>query len=250
VHASAENCGTSTGSQVIDANGAGLGAFDPCAVFGASGYVWRSFAVPLGALAPGTNRFTAPDDGTSATDRGSLFGIDTGHDFGRSFASANGGADMNGELMWYLEITKPGPPAGRGHITIHRFSSGGAFLLAAPTVLGWTCVDVHTGLTVGIGSTLALPDPGVSCTPSAAGDCTSLDAGGYHAAAGTGTLTVTSACTGLSVAQSMTLPFSDPGYSNLATGTGSAPWSCAADESRLGGVGDPDYWVFCDINLV
>jgi hypothetical protein len=250
VYASAQNCGTGTGAQAFDANGTGLGAFDPCTAFSATAYGWTAFPVPLGALAPGVNRFAAHDDGASSTDRGSLFGIDTGHDYGRSIASANGGADLAGELMWYLEITKEGPPAGRAHITIHRFSSGGAFLLAAPTVLGWTCVDARTGATVGIGSPLTLPDPGVRCTPPVAGDCTSLDAGGYHAAAGLGTLTVTSTCGALSVSQSMTLPFSDPGYSSFVTGSGSTPWGCSADESRLGGLGDPDYWVFCDENLV
>jgi hypothetical protein len=252
VYSSAQNCSATGCSQSIDANGTSLGVFDPCVTFSSTGYVWASFAVPVPALIAGTNTFTAHDSGATWADQGSLFGIDTGHDFGRSIAVANGGADMAGELMWYLELTKPdgGTPTGRAHITIHRFSSGGAFLLAAPTPLGWTCLDVHSGLSVSPGSALVLPDPGVTCTPPTGNQCTSLDAGGYHASAGLGTLTVTSACTGLSVSQSMSLPFSDPGYSNTVTGSGSTPWDCTVDESGLRTKTAPDYWVFCDINLV
>ncbi|GEM_PF-849332 len=140
--------------------------------------------------------------------------------------------------------------APTAHATIHRFANQGVFLLAAPA--GYDCVDVHTHAAVSSGATLSSPDPGISCVPSGSPlpeDCAEVDAGGYHAAAGAGVLTVTSACGPLSATQPLALPFSDPGYSAFVTGNGVTPWTCVANESGLVGAGSADYWVFCDVNV-
>jgi hypothetical protein len=160
------------------------------------------------------------------------------------FVPAGGSVSVESRLRFGV------PEPQRAHVTIHRFPTG-VVLLAAPTTLGWTCNDINNNAPVGVGSALSLPDPGVSCLPPAGAsqDCTSVNAGGYHAAAGGGTLDVTSACVGLSVTQSLSLPFSDPGFSTSLAGSGTMPWDCFTDESGLVIPPNPDYWVFCDVNL-
>jgi hypothetical protein len=46
----------------------------------------------------------------------------------------------------------------------------------------------------------------------------------------------------------MTLPFF-AGVSLSASGAGTFPWSCRADEGGLIVPPAPDYWVFCDADL-
>lgn len=148
--------------------------------------------------------------------------------------------------------THRGGTRAQAHVTMHRFS-GNVVLLAAPSAgLGWVCRDVHTNAVVTAGATLSAPSPGVRCDPppTSSDSCTALDAGGYHAVAGGGTLVVRSKCDTLTATQSLTLPFSDPGYSTTVTGTAYTPWQCEADESGLTGpLSSADYWVFCDINV-
>ncbi|MEA3199832.1 MAG: hypothetical protein QOE90_1260 [Thermoplasmata archaeon] len=143
------------------------------------------------------------------------------------------------------------PNAPAGHITIHRFSNFGTELLVSPPL--YSCVDIHTGTAVSAGSLLTSPNPGVSCVPSGSftsdTTCYEVDAGGYHAAAGGGILTITSACAGLSVTQAMVLPFSDPGVSSEQAGSGSTPWTCTTDETFLAGGGSADFWVYCNVNV-
>jgi hypothetical protein len=154
----------------------------------------------------------------------------------------------------------PGNPLSqaRGHVTIHRFPAttggiAGARLWVAPVAqngAAWACTDVHTGLAVAQGSMLTTPHPGVSCTPPAQYTqlCSRVDAGGYHADAGSGTVRITSACTNLSTSATVKVPESWPGYSTTVTGTGATPWSCTVQET-LAVPDQTDYWTFCDVNL-
>jgi hypothetical protein len=172
--------------------------------------------------------------------------------------------DNGAGLSWHLFLPAGGsvsvlsklrfsvPPPMPYHITIHRFPpSGTVVLLAAPTTFGWSCVDVHSGLAVSVGSVLVKPNPGVSCTPPAnvGQTCIYLDAGGYHAHPGLGTLNVTSSCGAFSVTETLSLPFGDPGFSTSLTGSGPVPWNCTVDESGLIIPPEPDYWVFCDVHV-
>ncbi len=159
-------------------------------------------------------------------------------------------------LLLLASVALVASPAGAtaapaAHVTMHHFPSAGALLLVSP--VGYDCVDVHTGAPVARGSVLASPSPGVSCSPSGAAGpetCSEVDAGGYHAVAGAGVLTVTSACGALSASQALVLPFSDPGHSTFVLGNGETPWTCVADESALlSAPNATDYWVFCDLNL-
>lgn len=157
-----------------------------------------------------------------------------------------------------IQIAGDFPARARGHITIHRFPQssgalGGVRLWAAPVAQNgapWTCYDVHTGAVVEQGDLLTSPDPGVSCTPPApyGTACNRVDAGGYHADAGSGTVDVTSACTVLSVTAHIEVPQSWVTVSRSAGGYGTTPWTCQATES-LANRDETDYWVFCDVNL-
>lgn len=55
-----------------------------------------------------------------------------------------------------------GAPSAIGSVSFVR-APGAAVVRTVP--YGWTCTDVHTAATVTRGSTLTVPDPGVSCLP-------------------------------------------------------------------------------------
>lgn len=72
---------------------------------------------------------------------------------------------------------------------------GGA-LLRTPAPYGWTCTDVHSGLDVTAGSSLVVPDPGVSCVPQSgyAASCDWLELSAALAPSTTGRVRVTHSC--------------------------------------------------------
>jgi hypothetical protein len=147
----------------------------------------------------------------------------------------------------------------RGHVTNHRVPAatgstvGEVRLWVAPVAQDgrpWACFDLHTGAPVAQGSQLTSPDPGVSCLPppSFSDRCGRVDAGGYHAEAGSGTVTITSTCGPLAVSATVEVPRSWPAYGRSALGDGSTPWTCQVAESLRDRL-ETDYWVFCDANL-
>lgn len=156
-------------------------------------------------------------------------------------------------------VDLPDPLAqASGHVTIHRFPAttgaiSGARLWVAPMAQNrtpWACTDIHTGAPVTQGGLLTTPHPGVSCTPPSpyAPTCSRVDAGGYHADAGNGTVRVTSACTTLSASATVKVPENWPGYRTTVTGAGATPWTCTIHET-LAVPDETDYWTFCDVNL-
>lgn len=164
----------------------------------------------------------------------------------------------NVQVRIVIELVGDFAPIARGHVTIHRFPAsmgsqlGGVRLWVAPVAqngVAWTCRDVNTGNVVVRGSLLASPHPGVTCTPPSGygARCVRVDAGGYHADAGSGTVTVASACGTLGVSATIQVPSSWPGYSRSAAGNGATPWTCRVTES-LANAAETDYWVFCDAN--
>jgi len=146
------------------------------------------------------------------------------------------------------------------HVTIHHWPPG------LPTILdsdhydiyvaggsGWTCTPAQGTIISG-----SQPVVTVTCDPSATKTlCTSVQAGGYHVhldvgglqtQLADGSLTVTAACTDLSVSKELTFPTNDPGTSSVVRGAGSPSFTCTSDASRV----VPsrilaDFWVFCDV---
>jgi hypothetical protein len=72
----------------------------------------------------------------------------------------------------------------------------GRALLRTLTPYGWSCTDVHSGLVVNQGSSLVVPDPGVSCVPlpGYSATCDWLELSAYLAPTTTGRVTVTHSC--------------------------------------------------------
>lgn len=104
VYGYAQECAGAAGTQTLYVNGVATTTFDPCALFGVSGPVWVAFPVPLALLTTGSNHFQMLDSGATWIDHGSVFGIDTDNDHGRSVAIRNG-VSHPGELMWDLEFS-------------------------------------------------------------------------------------------------------------------------------------------------
>ncbi len=118
----------------------------------------------------------------------------------------------------HLRATSP----AHAVVTVDVTVTTAAGTSATTAGLGWRCYDVHSGAAVSASSTLVTPNPVVRCDPplSNSDACTSVDAGGYHADAGLGTLSVTSACSTLSVTQAMSLAVQQPGLLDAADGFG------------------------------
>lgn len=249
VYAKGQNCTATGGLQTLSNNGTSFLTYDPCTLWSSSSYGWHSFDVPPALLVDDENQFRILDNAVTWADQGAFFGMDTHGSGGYSAAYANY-VTSPGELMWFLVTThyRGGRPA-RGVATIHRLANGAATFALSPSSAGWTCVDVHTGASVTTGSSLAVPNPGVQCEPSASyGEwCHSVNAGGYQAAGGLGTLRVTSACTYLSSTVNVTSPAVNPNASGLVTGSGYTPWRCTVNDASL--PTPVDYTVFCAANV-
>ena len=107
----------------------------------------------------------------------------------------------------------------------------GAVLRAAPSG-NWSCTDVHTGLAVTAGSSLTVPDPGVTCAPGVPQMCYLAELSGALAPTTLGRVTVTSACGAAEVTRTFA-----PGAGRVAeVWTGNyvnttPPTRCTTDES-------------------
>ena len=145
-------------------------------------------------------------------------------------------ADAIDEVWWC------GSPSQMSSVSFLRVP-GAAVLRTAPPY-GWTCTDVHTGLPVTRGSALALPDPGVSCTPSSPVTCSWLELSAALAPTTTGRVLVTNACAGLGVTRTLTA--AQARVAEVASGSygsGATPLRCAATEQTH--PAEPAYVVLC-----
>lgn len=110
VYAAGENCGSADGTHTLTVNGNALHTYEPCIKWSEGAYSWNWYAIPLDHILHSplgtSNSFEVSDSGVTWGDQGTFFGIDTTTDHDRSYISQNGGGDMYGELMWYLEIVK------------------------------------------------------------------------------------------------------------------------------------------------
>ena len=137
--------------------------------------------------------------------------------------------------------TPPDPP---GHVTIHRFPTKTLLVVEPP---GFFCVDANSNAEVDAGSELTEPNAGVRCVhPDPNFVCHSVSAGGYNGDVASESVTVRSACDGLSVEQPLYLPLNNPGLST-EVGYGTPPWVCATENQFVSNVAD--YWVFCHVNI-
>ena len=155
-------------------------------------------------------------------------------------------------LLTFGIVATPFALAGTppGNLGIHREPGTEGDLRLANAPPGWTCRDDRADALVTAGERLVGPNPSVTCAPEPF-TCRSVRAGGYHAVAGSGSLFVTSACTGLSVTQQLQLPFRDPGMNQRLLGSGDFAWRCSLNEASLTSDLDAatDYWAFCDVNV-
>lgn len=113
---------------------------------------------------------------------------------------------------------------------------------------GWTCTDAHTGLGVTRGSSLTVPDPGVSCTPPAGYDvwCGWAEVSGYLAPATLGRVDVTVACDTHGVTRRLAAAQARLVEQWSGAYAGRPPLRCTAREDTTGPV-EPSYVVFCSI---
>ncbi|HVF06281.1 MAG TPA: hypothetical protein VNA20_15675 [Frankiaceae bacterium] len=121
-----------------------------------------------------------------------------------------------------------------GIFTMAFARAAGVAVLRNDAPKGWSCTDVHTGLPVGRGSLLAVPNPGVTCAllPGAAPqECFRVQVSGALAPATLGRVTMTGSCGSLAVTRTFA-----PGAARVAElwssdfGTGTPPVHCVANE--------------------
>ena len=144
-------------------------------------------------------------------------------------------ADAIDDVWWC------GSPSSMSSVSFVRVP-GAAVLRSAPPY-GWTCTDVHTGLPVTRGSALALPDPGVSCTPSSPVTCTWLELSAALAPTTTGRVHVTNACGALAVTRTLTAAQGRVAEVwSGSYGRAVAPLRCSAAEDTPA---EPAYVVVC-----
>jgi hypothetical protein len=130
-------------------------------------------------------------------------------------------------------------------VSFARLPAGGAVLGWVP--LGWSCTDIQTGLAVGPGSTLAVPDPGVACLPPTTGlRCWRTEVTGFLAPTVLGRVWVRSACGAVAVERQLT-PVQGAVLAPLsnAFGTGSMPFTCSGREDAFPAA--PAYTVVCGV---
>jgi hypothetical protein len=140
-----------------------------------------------------------------------------------------------------------GVPSTSSTISIVR-TPVGALLRSMPAV--WSCTDVHTGLPVTRGSSLAVPDPGVSCAPPAAHPvrCDWVQVSGYLAPTTLGRVHVTSACSTLSVTRPLIAAqgrLVEQWSGNYAWAGAPTPWRCTVDEDTH--PAEPAYVTICGV---
>ena len=142
-----------------------------------------------------------------------------------------------------------GAPSAIGSVSFAR-APGAAVLRTVP--YGWTCTDVHTAATVGRGSLLTVPDPGVSCAPDPGFtvQCDWLEVTAALAPATLGRVHVTEECGALgqtrtfTVGQARLAEFASGRYAEYApSGLEPPPLRCVTEEDTH--PADPAYTVVC-----
>lgn len=142
-------------------------------------------------------------------------------------------------------VSCTGEASTMSSVSIARLPGVGALLRTAP--YGWSCTDVHTGLAVVPGASLAVPDPGVACAPPVAPGsyCDRVEVSGVLLPAALGRVVVTDACGSLTVSRRLTPvqgTFAQPWSKNF--GAANWPLRCTVDED-LASPADPAYAVSC-----
>lgn len=172
-----------------------------------------------------------------------------------SLATASGEADLAVEVVEPVICSEPslapvadaawacGAPSRTSSVSFVRTALGAA-MRGLP--FGWACTDVHTGLAVTRGSTLATPDPGVSCVPPPGYGvyCGWIQVSGYLAPTVLGRVDVTAACQGGSVTRRLA-PAQGRVVEQWSNGrAGLPPLRCSAAEDASA---EPAYAVFCNV---